>query len=339
MTEKESKINKLKEIPAPLIVMGLFLLITIGVLGFEVYLVFTRKEEVEIDNEENGSVVVNEELKNQADEGLAEITGSNNFEKVALVGKEYIFEDDVKNYFASQGLLSNYEDQDQWDKALEVQIQNSMVLQEAEKLGWIELENTFFNNPMKDYNVRGESFLEVRENFNSELLGAIRAEGCAIVFNPYIKTSPYIEKHGLDQAKSVAKQKIEEIYQRVTSGEIDMMEASQIISDDSILQEMNPPGYDSAGLESSSYFVRVFSEYEFHVESDPNIETKEAIKTLKTGEYTPVLLEVVEVQEGSQVETIDSLYVFYRSLDSDRGYNSYEEWLEEMKDSYPVTFF
>ncbi|MBU0975959.1 MAG: hypothetical protein ABIE03_03220 [Patescibacteria group bacterium] len=275
---------------------------------------------------ETGTPEVN--AKELADEGLGEIKGSENFTKIALVGKEYIFEDDILSFYSSQGRLNEYlENKTLADDALDYLINSSVALQESEKLGWIVLEDSFFNNPKKDQKIRGQKLMEIQVKYMEEMEGSILVEGNSVWFRTVIPTD-YIEQNGVEAAKALAESKIKNVYDKVRNGEISVEKAGEILRNDPEVQALNPVGHNHTEYSSASYFKQIYVKYEdLNSGYDFAEEQRKLINNLETGDITPVITGKDNFTVNGYKTFEDAYFIYYRATDSDRAEISFENWI------------
>lgn len=311
------------------------LLFVLVLIGFAVEGVLLWRKSRTTDDP--SSVDLFEQQKSDADQYLARIEGADEYVKVALVGKEYLFEEDLKTYFSAQGRIEDYEGKpEERDPTIAFLVNQSIALQEGEREGWIELDETFFNNPMKDNRKRSEMLSVVVGGFSDEYAGDISVEGCSVWFYP-TNGSPYLDTYGVEAARQKAKEKIDYVYGKVRRNEIDMKQAGDILINDPEVQEMNPGGYNLvAPYDSAAYFEQIYNFQNIGSEQEHNNHVIEQILALSTNEVTDVLTAKSVVIENGTGVTKDAYFVFYKSLDSDRGYKSYGDWIEANKGNYLI---
>jgi hypothetical protein len=284
---------------------------------------------------ETGDPEVN--AKELADEGIGMIQGAENFTKIALVGKEYIFEDDIVSYYSSQGRLDEYHgDISLADEALEFYINSSVAFQEAEKMGWVTLDDSFFNNPMKDQKLRGQKFMEIQMKYMDEMEGAILVEGNSVWFRTVTPTE-YIEQNGVEAAKALAKSKIEGVYEKVRTGDISLEEAGEILRNDPEVQELNPIGHNHTEYSSASYFMQIYVKYEDLTSGyDLAEEQRNVINNLGTGDLTPIITGKDNFTVNGSKLIEDAYFIYYRAIDADRSQFSFDDWVASNLGEYEI---
>ncbi|MDD3648003.1 MAG: hypothetical protein PHS44_05925 [Candidatus Dojkabacteria bacterium] len=313
-------------------IVGILVVIIMGA-GFGLSYYLGKREQKQQETQ-----VAAEENKAWADAELAKIPGSENFTKIALVGKEYIFEDDIQAYFARQGNLNDFEDVKKKEDAIELEVSKSLILQEANTLGWIKLDSSCFNNPKKDYEQRGKLVVQVQLKFEEDYQGSFEYEANSIVFNPTLRKTEYIEEYGLEAAKSLALQKLESIRERVVSGEVNIKEAGEIIENDSDVQMLNPDGYDLTSVSSGAYFTEVVSPELTSTSRFSDIY--EELEDLNTGDTSKIYLVKSNHNINGQTEDQDTFYVYYHIVNSGRGgYSNLNDWIQGLKSRYNIIYY
>lgn len=327
MAKVFSKKTKLEKIPRSSNLLILAILSTVLIVLVVSLLIWNKSKESEQEALREQQQV-QEDFKAIADRDLAKIPGANEYVKAALVGKEYIFQNDIKYFQDRQGLIGEYSNSEALDYLIEV----SATLQEAEKQGWIELESSYFNNPFKDYEKRNEMWLLVSEKVTKEALDGILYEGIVVFFVNDVGTDIVREK-GREYAKDLVKQKLEEVYPGVESGKVTMKETAQILESDPEIKALSLSGNPSVYFPPQTY--RPGEEEQVYY----SIDQYEIIENTQVGMLTEIILQETNASEVSKVSEIywSGHYAFYKILaKNDNGITNFDSWIDKIKFNYPI---
>jgi len=253
---------------------------------------------------------------------LDKIEGSENIQKLARVGREYIFYTDLE-YYAYQNLL-DIESLD-YDSVLDYLVDESVLLQAGENEGWVELDSETFNNPFKDFSRRGQLVLEIKESFNDNYQSGTYVEIITVWFYNS-ELGDYAKEHGIDAAKELAKSKIDEVYSLVTEDGKSMEEAAQIIIDDSSLSQLDE-NYDG-----NAYGIRIFP-YEIESIADLGGGSENLYKFLESaqeGDISEIFLER-DIPRSETEELVDAYYAIYKLTVKVNEYSDMNEWVDSYK--------
>lgn len=157
-------------------------------------------------------------------------------------------------------------------------ISDSLILQKAQALGLVNLDNDVFDSIKKDYAKRN---LLITQYFDKAIEEYVKtAEGEAIFIWYRNSVVPVDVKIG----KEVARRKIDELYTRLQVGQISMKEAADIISSDQeILTKADPTAAANA-----YYSFRAQKGSLMPVFDDPDLENQ--LWSLSEGQLSEVLI-------------------------------------------------
>lgn len=243
-------------------------------------------------------------------------------EIVAKVGLEKLYKADLdyylSTYFAGQGYTPK-------DQALEKMIDDSIILQEGQKSGFISFSNNTFNNPNKDILKRNNLVTTAKGQLIEKNVSEISGEVIAIWFNNSSYPPPEI---GVDEAKKIAKAKIDNIYRLLKNGEISMLQAGNMIKRDTSLAKIDP------SYKNNAYSKITNVKRSDKLFLDPKIDKQ--VWRMAKGELSDVLLAYDTV--GAKRTEVEALYMVIK-LDSQKigAADSFESWLQGIKNNYEIS--
>jgi hypothetical protein len=309
----------------PQILIGIFLGVIVLVIIIYLMNYYRGRRDTPSDGQEDQKAI--------ADEQLREIEGAENVTKIALVGKEYLFESDL-NYYA----FLNSVDVDELDRndAIDDLINQSILLQTAELEGWIVLSTDAFNNPFKDFEKMGNLLIEAADDFESGYREGTYVEVINVWFyNVFPGT--YAEEYGLEAAQQLAYEKIQEAYNLVVNQGKSMSEASDILIADTELGELNE------SYETTTYFETIYP-YEINSIDDLRDDSEfgmdglfEFLQNAQMGDVSQIYLE--KDNPGGDSPVIDAYYSFCKLNDKKGGFLTVEELVESKKQDFLVEIY
>lgn len=154
---------------------------------------------------------------------------------VAKAGKENLYKDDLdyylSNYFSGQGYSAR-------EQAIEMMIDDSLILQEGQSQGLITLTDNVFNSPNKNIRQRGELIELVKQKIELKNIKSIDGEIVSMWFNNADAYPP--PSIGIENAKILVKQKMDAYYDDLKAGKITMAQVGQRIVNDSSQNSIDP---------------------------------------------------------------------------------------------------
>jgi polyhydroxyalkanoate synthesis regulator phasin len=289
----------------------------LAVISAEVFMILRKngKEELLPDT---GSVDLDD--KELADEWLSQIDGSENSTKIALVGKEYIFENDIKRYLSTNGLIAQEDNPDIQNEALDELINQSVALQEGEENGWVDLSSEIFNNPQKDQSARMSALISVQTSFERFMVeGNYIYEGISLYF---VNTVPgeLAEEKGREYVKNLVHGKISKAYAEAKSGR-SLREIGDELKNDLDMPKIDPNYKNDIYIAASSTSKGIDEELKF--------QGWDKVVSLQEGGFTDILLYEILEEDG--------FYTFFKLIDIvDTEYESYDAWIESSLGDYNV---
>lgn len=200
--------------------------------------------------------------------------------------------------------------------------EDSIMLQEAAKNDGPTLDPSFYNSPTKDYQKRLQQVAAAKQSLFADTLQAAQGEAISIWF---MNTEP--APMGYDAGKRVAFEKITDLHARVSSGELTMQQAGEIIANDTSLAQVDP------AYKSNAYFSFSIVPDKMTVFDDA---ADAVIRATAPGEVTEIL--TIEDRVGTTDEFREALYLFAK-IGSTKAADAVllDQWLESMKSTYAIT--
>ncbi len=207
----------------------------------------------------------------------------------------------------------------------EVIIQSGL-LQKGAELNIIELDELFYNSPDKSMSERFDKVDQVREELEAGYIKRIDYE----VITIYFHNQEEPENIPLEEAKEIAYEKMEILYNRLKSGEITMEEAGDEIKNDNItgdttgisLEDLDPI------YEQNSYIKVIGREYGKSLFKDSSAD--DIVRDLDIGEISEILTlkdykftneEFREATIEENFPLVDSCYAIIELNSFDMGEN------------------
>lgn len=202
------------------------------------------------------------------------------------------------NFFDKYTSSSPLRDEDV-DPGIDILISDSLILQRASEEFGLRLERTFYNSNLKDFQTRNKVVEEYRERVSKLYVESIEAEAIFIWFNNSILPAGATTQ----SAKSVAENKINQIYEQLINNRITMQEAGALISQDQeILTKADPNA-------SSNAYVKISAEKGgIPPLKDPALV--EQLFALGEGQYSRVLIGKLFISDEE-----------FASLQNSQGFN------------------
>jgi hypothetical protein len=265
--------------------------------------------------------------KELMDEQLGSIPGANTVEKLARVGREYLF---VKDLDYQDSLYLEPISETDREKAINMLVNNSVLLQVGLDMDWIELDSEFFNNPFKDYSLREEKVDLVRDMFEKEYIEGTSVEAIHVWFYN-VRPGEYMQLYGEEAAEEKANEIIKSAYYNVKNKDKSMEEAANIIINESMQLPLLNPSYQT------STYVEYFLPYELNSIDDLRGEDFDFgfdglysfLQSASEGDLSKIYLEK-DRPDGEQ-PVIDAYYAFYKLKSKRKGYTDIDAWISDKK--------
>ncbi len=208
-------------------------------------------------------------------------------------------------------------------------VRDSRILQGAAELGLLELEDSFFVGPVKDNDERLSRAQQVEEKIKSEVLNTVSGEQLSIWFHPVVNNEE--SEFNYEEAKQIAREKIEDVYQGLKSGQYSSFEgAAEIIQNNATLKKIDP------SLEANSYVVLEGIPMGSDFSDDADLE--QAFFSLNEGEMSSIL--TVEINSSDLEKAVPYRYAILKVTErKEDGYESFDNWLKEQENRYHLEIY
>ena len=272
--------------------------------------------------------------------------------EIMQVGEEKLYGCDLNALFVLLAFdsyispASVRSDDPQLTEAVDGLVADSGLLQEAQKLQLVELNDLFYNSPTKNTLERFAQLKKIRREYDLKLEKTVDFEALVIYFHNQIDP-----KIPVAEAKQVAKIKMDLLHDRLKKGEITMEEAGTEIKNDNITGDTT--GVSLANLDlvfADNAYVRQ-EQHKFDSAFFKDTRLDDVLRELPEGEMSAVELckdykftsqEILEDPYKEDFPFVESCYLILKSnkvnfglLDQGSSYTSAEEYI---RDKYkPVT--
>lgn len=265
---------------------------------------------------------------------------------IAKVGEENIYDADLKNLqLKNNNPLSVNKDQ-----MLEELIDDSIMLQLAQKEGWLTLDSSFYNNPSKNLATREQKISLVKEIFNVEKTSGLWVN--ILILNYWSgEQTDYMKASGIDAAASLAKGKMSALVDKIKQGSMTTDQAAQNLNSDTDLAQKLDPTYgkdkqyfldhDStptvmsiAELRREPLNITSPSEINFNI-----TETDSVVNFFNEGIEKSVS-PIYKIQDEVDGKTVDGFYVCFQVKEKRIGSyekNEFTKWIDFNKSDFIIT--
>lgn len=243
-------------------------------------------------------------------------------EKIILkVGQEFLYQKD----FELEWSYYPFHDEKAKKLLLEKMIQDSKILQIAQKEGILTLDESIYNSPSKDYLKRVKKIQEIKK-WLAKNTQSIRGTIVSIWF-----LNDRVGPLGYKKAREIAWEKINKLHQEVTEKKITIDEAAKRIREDKELALLDPNYQTNAS-------------FDFDTAKNPKITWEEnfneTIKKLKPGETTAVFTGKSFDFENNG-EKVEAYFLFgqVKEKEENTPIANLEEWLAEKSKEYETIYY
>lgn len=247
-----------------------------------------------------------------------------NYKKIAKVRNEYLFEDDLKNYFSVEGKDYFSAKKTEKDEAIQKIVKTSLVLQEGNDQKIINLSKKTFNNPEKDYTERARLFFNVKDYFEKSKF--TNAEIISAVFAPYSQTE-FEKKNSLEKSKQIVYSKMSNLLEKLKNNEISMKEAGDQLKSDNEIAEINPPFYSKKSYQEIAYSFKDLQEMISIVKYEEG--SSEILQFLEKKEpgISNILLGRSSIRRNEKVFVSESFFSIVKiSNPINEGFKTFSDW-------------
>jgi len=160
---------------------------------------------------------------------------------ILKIGEETLYGNDLNYLF----LFYHFQDytsaskipQEALNKVVDEATSDSVILQEAIKENLLTSSVEFFNSSDKDYTTRNEKINFAKQSLSDKFVQKISGETISIWFNNDV--SPL----GVEQGKKLALAKMQDLQQKIKSGQLTFAQAGEAIKNDAEIGQKIDPAY------------------------------------------------------------------------------------------------
>lgn len=253
--------------------------------------------------------------------------------EIAVVGEETIYQEDLET--ESRNYIRTEEDNDVSSILMDKLINDSITLQAAAEEGYIELTSDVFNSPEKDYVQRASLVNRAKGEVEKNAAGI---SGSVVALWFYQDGRPGLI--GYEKGEEIAIETITDLHEQVKNGEITMLEAGSLISDDDSLGQVDNSFQSNAFFQFTS--VGPSESISYDPEFDEIIRglNEEEITEVYIGKHTyiePIDVDLGNLEQG--VDQIDAVAMFGQVTKINEGYTNFDEWLQAQKNNYETEIY
>lgn len=239
---------------------------------------------------------------------------------IVKAGEEEIYKEDFDFEFASYPLNAQIDKKIILDKL----INDSVILQSAQKEGLITLDPTVFNSPSKNY-LKRIDLIGTAKNKVNEGKESIQGK----VISIFVLNGP-VGPLGYEKSRQIVFDKITSLQARVKANEITVDQAIEEIKDDSGLEQI-----DKAYKTNASFnFIREKDEPITRID-----KMNEQLRTLKEGEVSDIF--AYAYKNSQTKEEFDTYYSFgiVEKVVKNPNLPNFETWLNNGKKNYEISIY
>lgn len=237
---------------------------------------------------------------------------------IVKVGNELLYEEDL-NYELAYYPPSNSGEPE--EILIKKMIDDSVILQSAEKEGLIELDNKIYNSSDKDYEKRTQTVLQLKDKIDEK---STQLEGSVISLWFHNMQPGDV---GYTKGKQIAQAEMSRLLVDLNAKKITMQQAGEQIRANQSLAQVD------ASWEANSFFEFAISNNQ-KITYSPEIDKQ--IYRLNSGQISELLVgKDIDPETGKK---IDAVYMIAQV--TNRSTNpgmSYDTWLEENREKYEIT--
>ncbi|MCL4338519.1 hypothetical protein M1271_02425 [Patescibacteria group bacterium] len=250
----------------------------------------------------------------------------------AKVGQENIYNKDL-NYavysrYYSELIKPSTSSANLKNKVLSELIDDSILLQASQLypqiFGNVNLNQSIFDNIDKDYQQRDKTLEQLKDSFKNKLEEKISGGRISIWYH---NVNPPA-KYSIEEARTIAQNKIQAIYQNLISGKITFSEAGNQIKNDDSLIDLDPNYKGNA--------IYLFDNVSPDTIAFPSQQVKDMVLRLKPGQISTVT-EQQSPKPSSIGEEFFAIWTITNITNSGEG--DLPNWIDKQKSSFNITTF
>ena len=197
-------------------------------------------------------------------------------------------------------------------------LEKAIVIREAQKKGLTFVDSSLLA-PDKNWEDYNKTYEKAKKAIISQE-EQISAAGIFMYF--YNETPPAM---GVERAKELTREKMEDLKERLTKTEIDIKKAGEIIANDPALSEIDP-----------IYDANAYSEFNDrnktrHILGGITSQDNNLLWSLNVGDYSPIILGF---ESGNEVASNEAYWAIFQITSKKGTEKPYLEWLKEAKKKY-----
>ncbi len=213
-------------------------------------------------------------------------------------------------------------------KVLSELIDDSILLQASQLypqiFGTVNLNQSIFDNIDKDYQQRENTLEKLKDSFNNKLEEKISGGRISIWYHNVNPPTKYT----IDEARTIAQNKIQAIYQNLISGKITFSEAGNQIKNDGSLADLDPNYKGNA--------VYLFDNVSPDTIAFPSQQIKDTVLHLKPGQISTIT-EQQNPKPSNIGEEFFAIWTITNITNSNEG--DLSNWIDKQKSSFNITIF
>lgn len=241
---------------------------------------------------------------------------------IMTVGKENIYQKDYDTE-----ILNHPQRNDANIRTIlqEKLINDSIILQSGSKNNFIGLNQTFYNNPDKNYHLRIQKIDDLINNIENQ-----KSTIEATVISIWFYNNNWIGPLGYEKGKDLAFRKITQIHNRVKNKEITLDQAGELIKNDNSLAQIDLAYQNNA-------ISHVKTNYDGQISMSNEFDA--ILRKLKPEEVSQVYLaHDVDYKTGQRKEAVFMFGAITKRV-LNQNLASFEDWLNKNKTEYEITYY
>lgn len=246
---------------------------------------------------------------------------------IAKVGDENIYQNDLNKIITTRfpkDITSRYTKEEIIKRALNESVEESILLQEENKIGGVSLLPPIFNTDEKNYILRQKVVEEIK---NKRLAKQERISGAFISIWYHNVRPPSIPPA---EAQKLALGKIQKIYNDLKTGKISFETGGQIVKNDTSLAAID-----------KSYTGNAYYEFKDRASTDGVFvfnDLEDKLWTLNEGEISEIIQHPSSsILLGKEEEEFYGIIKVTKRTNTGSG--SYKDWLKKVKQNYEISVY
>lgn len=242
-------------------------------------------------------------------------------ELIAQVGDEKIYHIDLNTELAAQP-ENVAKDLKTKNRLLGKIAADSIIIQQAVKDKIIDVDDSVYNSPNKDYQKRINLVGEIRGKINS-----MSNQTSGVAYSIWFwNTNP--GPMGVEKGKQFALEKITRVHKLLKDKKIDASRAGEMIKNDSSLSQVDP-----------AYQTNAFFNFTKRGESVTQSQELDAmIDNIEEGKVSDIVLGKLTNKETGKVTENYYAFAAVTKKINNSGFNSFKDWFNNHKKAYAIKY-